>query len=95
MTDAGIGRLAELPKLDKLALNNTQVTDAGLEDLGKMASLKELYLSDTLVSVEGIENLEKTLPGCKIIQNAVAQESNAAAPPAATKADSMNLPPRR
>ena len=45
VTDAGLGHLKGLAKLQSLYLSQTEVTDAGLEHLKGLTQLQSLYLS--------------------------------------------------
>jgi hypothetical protein len=67
VTDAGLAKLAMLPKLNVLWLDgNTRVTDAGLDHFAKCKELTNLYLSKTGVTKAGVEKLAKALPNCRI-----------------------------
>lgn len=55
--DRGMGHIASLSKLERLALNETKITDAGLEPLAKLRALTFLDLSHTAVGDEGAARL--------------------------------------
>jgi internalin A len=52
--DAGIERLAGLPHLRAINLNNTKLTDAALDSLSRLATLERLYLDGTRVTDAGL-----------------------------------------
>jgi hypothetical protein len=54
ITDAGISRLPELPRLKRLSLEGTQVTDQASPRLAKFAELEELDLSRTAITNAGL-----------------------------------------
>ena len=66
ITDAGLGKLASMKRLEHLFLEDTAVTDAGLKPLEKMRSLKELNLRGTAVTDTGAKQLQIRLPGCSV-----------------------------
>ena len=57
-TDADLGELCELRRLEALGLAGTDVTDAGLETVSKLTGLERLSLNFTGVSDEGLRHLE-------------------------------------
>ena len=58
VTDSGLARLKDLPRLWGLNLSSTKVTDAGLERLGECVRLTDVSLADTLVTDGGLEYLK-------------------------------------
>ncbi|MCE9562926.1 MAG: protein kinase [Planctomycetes bacterium] len=59
ITDAGLGHLAGLTKLESLFLEELAITDAGLRHLTSLPALTSLGLSKTAISDAGIESLAK------------------------------------
>jgi hypothetical protein len=59
VTDIGLKRLQELPKLRNLILADTAGTDAGLAEVGKCKSLERLALHRTNIGDAGCKNLKK------------------------------------
>ena len=57
MTDAGLGHLQGLRRLEKLYLYGTRITDAGLGHLQGMDQLQKLYLAGTEVTDAGLATL--------------------------------------
>ncbi len=57
VTDDGLAVLANLPNLEWLALNHTQITDGGLEHIQSLSNLRRLWLADTQVGDEGLGHL--------------------------------------
>jgi hypothetical protein len=57
-TDATLGRLEILARLQRLDLRGTQVTDAGLAHLKSFDRLTDLALADTGVTDEGLAHLK-------------------------------------
>ena len=66
MTDTGVERLKDLPRLQVLLLSDTKITDVGLDCLKGMPKLRELHLYRTQVTNEGVKKLQQALPNCKI-----------------------------
>ncbi len=66
VTDADLGHLARLPRLQHLQLDNSQVTDAGLVHLAGLKGLKYLNVSKTQVTDAGVAELQESLPNCRI-----------------------------
>lgn len=64
--DSDLIPLGAFVHLEKLTLNNTQITDAGLEHLKSLVNLKKLYLVDTSITDAGIESI-KSLPALEIL----------------------------
>lgn len=67
MTDAGLGYLKGLTKLQGLYLGQDNVTDAGLEHLSGLTELQDLDLRETKVTIEGLKKLRQVLPKCGIL----------------------------
>jgi internalin A len=61
VTDAVLGKLAELPHLRRLSLANTQITDAGLSSLSSLKELSYLNLYKTQITDKALPFLS-TLP---------------------------------
>jgi len=59
ITDAGLGHLKRLKKLEWLDLQGTQVTDAGLENLKELNKLQRLSLSGTKITDAGVSQLKR------------------------------------
>ncbi len=57
VTDTGIARLAELPKLRWLRLDGTGLTDKGLAALSRLQRLEYLTMGGTKITVRGLEGL--------------------------------------
>lgn len=57
VTDEGLARLAEFPRLEILDLARDAITDAGLEHLGKLARLRALGLAGTRITDAGLAGL--------------------------------------
>jgi len=57
VTDDGLAKLAELPKLTRLHLEHTAVSDAGLAHLAGLEELRYLNLFNTSVSDAGLEHI--------------------------------------
>jgi hypothetical protein len=58
VTDAGLGHLAGLSKLEYLNLQGQHITDAGLKHLKGMPNLQTLSLSFPVITDEGLKHLE-------------------------------------
>ncbi|HEY4313164.1 MAG TPA: M56 family metallopeptidase [Pirellulales bacterium] len=56
--DDGLKYVAQLDKLEHLALSNTQITDAGLAQLRGLTSLKELALTNCNITDDGVKQLD-------------------------------------
>ena len=56
--DDALEGLGAFPSLQKLTLNNTQVTDAGLARLEGLPALEKLYLVDTAITDAGLPPLK-------------------------------------
>ncbi len=57
VSDDDLADLDKLPKLEYIALDNTNVTDAGLKHLADLKSLKILYLGSNSLTAAGIKHL--------------------------------------
>lgn len=57
VSDDDLADLDKLPKLEYIALDNTNVTDAGLKHLADLKSLKILYLGSNSLTNAGIKHL--------------------------------------
>ncbi|MBC8116704.1 MAG: protein kinase [Candidatus Saccharimonas sp.] len=66
VTDRGVAKLHDLPKLLVLHLNHTQVTDACLNSILAMPSLEQLYLGRTKVTPAVLPML-KSLPKLRML----------------------------
>jgi len=55
-------RLAALPKLEEIWLNETKVTSDGLTQLTASKSLKSLWLTKKATTPEALKSLQKALP---------------------------------
>ena len=66
VSDAGLGHLQGLTKLEGLELDGTQVTDVGLVHLQRLTRLKLLGLVGTQVTDDGVIKLQQALPNCVI-----------------------------
>jgi hypothetical protein len=64
--DAGLKHIAAAKQLERLYLDNTQVTDAGLKNLLEMRQLEDVYCHGTKVTEAGVRNLQEALPKCRI-----------------------------
>ena len=56
--DQELARIAELPTLQTLLLEDTAITDEGLVHMQKLRNLHMLYISDTDISDQGLEHLK-------------------------------------
>jgi hypothetical protein len=74
--DAGLARLAGLPRLRVLNLEHTNVTDAGIEHLSRLTGLEILVLNRENLSREGLERLQKRLPQCGIHDSMIDDDGN-------------------
>jgi hypothetical protein len=57
-TDADLGELCELRRLEALGLGGTRVTDTGLEMVSRLRNLERLSLNATEITDEGLLRLE-------------------------------------
>ena len=57
ITDAALGNLAHLERIEVLSLHDTKVTGPGLVELQQLLQLRELYLSKTAISDDGLAHL--------------------------------------
>jgi Leucine-rich repeat (LRR) protein len=57
ITDAGLARIAAMPKLIQLRLASNQITDAGLQHLNQLKDLRHLHLIDTPITDAGLDHL--------------------------------------
>jgi hypothetical protein len=64
ITDAGLGYLAGLTRLETLDLQDSQVTNAGLKHLSGLRALKSLSLGGTKVDDASV--LKDALPKCRV-----------------------------
>jgi internalin A len=74
--DAAVGPVKGLTKIEKLVLNNTNITDAGLDPVKGLATLKKLYLVDTKIGDAGVEKL-KELKELRVLSLAGTQVTDA------------------
>ena len=65
-TGAGLEYLRGLSNLERLDLNDTQVSDSELAYLRGLTNLRSLWLYDTQVTDEAAKELEHALPNCRI-----------------------------
>lgn len=66
VTDAGVRRLKEAPKLMLLGLVDTSVTDAALNDISAIKQLSWVYLKGSKVTPNGIRQLRRQRPDVKV-----------------------------
>ena len=59
-------KLKGITKLERLWLEDAQITDAGLVHLKGLTKLERLHLYDTKVTDAGVQDLQKALPDCEI-----------------------------
>lgn len=78
VNDSDLPQLKELPELEYLGLDGTEVTDDGIQDIAKLTTLQQLSLNGTTIgdaalkSIAGLPNLKRlfvresnvTKPGC-------------------------------
>jgi len=64
--DEGIRHLSKLPALEKLQIQNAEVTKASVPYFKKMGSIKEVLLSGDRVDDDLLDALRTALPSCKI-----------------------------
>ena len=57
ITDAGLARIATMPKLVQLRLASGRMTDAGLECLGQLKELRHLHLIGMPIGDAGLKHL--------------------------------------
>lgn len=69
ITDEQVKFLQAMIRLERLILNETNVTDACIDDLAKLKNLKYLEATQTQLSPEGVAKLRSVLPECKIRVN--------------------------
>ena len=62
LSDLGVVKLTQLPKLRRLSLRFTAVTDAGLRHLGRNRELSFVDVSGTKVTEGGVRDLVRELP---------------------------------
>src|SRR5207253_171651 len=55
--DELLKKLADLPAIERLDLEGTEISDAGLESLTRLQTLKDLDISHTQVTDEGLAHL--------------------------------------
>ena len=67
ITDAGVLRLATIPSLEELDLQNTQVTLAGLKPLQQLPALKNLYLNGS--TADDLDAASAMFPNCQVSAN--------------------------
>lgn len=65
-TDEDLVLLKGLTQLERLNIQNSQVTDAGLEHVKGLTTLKWIDLHNTRVTNDGVQRLQRMLPNCKI-----------------------------
>jgi hypothetical protein len=58
-TDAGLARLGELPHLEWVSLDSTNVSDSGLVHVEALTELQTLDLGNTAITDAGLEHLKK------------------------------------
>lgn len=58
ITDAGLARIARLPKLIQLRLASDKITDAGLAVLADLKELRHLHLIDAPITDAGLAQLQ-------------------------------------
>jgi hypothetical protein len=64
--DHAAAYLQELPNLEAIELNGTQITDAGLAHLAGLTNLRELLLTDEQITDAGLSHL-KRLPNLELL----------------------------
>lgn len=64
ITNAGVQHLAQIPTLETLDLQNTQVTVEGLKPLQDLPALKQLYLSGS--QADDFEAVSEMFPKCQV-----------------------------
>jgi len=69
VTDAGLAKRKELPKLHSLVLDDTAVSDDGLAILRAIPGLTEVQMLRTKVTEVGVKKLAAALPKCKIVSD--------------------------
>jgi len=67
--DSDIEALVELPYLEMLLLDGTQITDASSNTLATLSNLRFLSLRNTRFTGEGIASLQQALPNVDISHN--------------------------
>jgi hypothetical protein len=60
--------LIGLTKLQRLFLDDTQVTDAGMAHLRELKELQRLDLFGAAVSNAAVESLQRSVPGVKVFR---------------------------
>ena len=60
-------RLATIPSLEELDLQNTQVTLAGLKPLQQLPALKNLYLNGS--TADDLDAASAMFPNCQVSAN--------------------------
>ena len=65
-TDRDLQPLTELPALEFVCLNESQVSDEGLRCLQGASSLQHVVAFDTRITAEGAAQLERLCPGCTV-----------------------------
>jgi len=69
ISDADLEALEQLPSLEMLFLEGTQITDASLNVFATLSNLKFLNLRNTLFTEEGIASLKHVLPKATILND--------------------------
>lgn len=67
-TDAICEQLRNLPTIEYLSLQGTNITDTGLERLHGLVRLKELTLRNTRVTDAGVKRFSRAVPNCDVIR---------------------------
>jgi hypothetical protein len=66
ITDAGLGYVLSLPKLQTLNASETGLSDASVDGLATLARLKMLDIRSTQITRAAVERLRAALPTCEI-----------------------------
>ena len=64
--DEACSHIARMRFLEKLWLNNTDVSDHGLRQLSGLKSLTELRILQSQISAGALAELRRALPRCKV-----------------------------
>lgn len=68
LTDEGCNALVMIPKLEKLVINDTNVSDSAIDSLSKLKGLKGIWIRRSSITWQGAERLRAALPKCDVLE---------------------------